>query len=415
MFQSFWGPRIYEDYDRFLVFIYITFFLVVFSFGYIWGISKRIQGFVQGYHDSKSKTLILVAVCIVLSNLFVILDLVTLVIGRGFSLSFASMGQNYNYFYENVANLQKGFSIDTVILFLSGFPRTVATVLGLYYFSFLSRRCKVLLISFFLSSLFTYGLILGNQKRIGDIAIYAVLISLIKILDLNRKQRKLAILSAFIIVMMFVIMASAMQYQRLSSRGIGLKSINYYMNWRTYFDTDHIIFTLFGERFGLGFSALISGYLSGGYYGLSLCLKMPFVWTFGIGSSYSLMLAAEKLFGISGILERSYLLRMEASTGWHGLAAWNTIFPWLASDFTFIGTVFVLSLIAALYAIVWKEILLYRNPLSVLMFCMLSMGLIFVPGNNQLLHGVDSFASTILVTLIWFLKHKAYNSPLARK
>ena len=43
------------------------------------------------------------------------------------------------------------------------------------------------------------------------------------------------------------------------------------------------------------------------------------------------------------------------------------------------------------------------------MFSMLTMGLVFIPANNQLLHGVDGFITTIVMSVLWITNHRKYN------
>ena len=213
----------------------------------------------------------------------------------------------------------------------------------------------------------------------------------------------------FIAIAVFVVFISLVQIQRISALGFSSLDINQKMNARTAYDFDHPFFKIFGKELGLGFANFITGYLSGGYYGLSLCMKLPFVWTYGVGSSYSLTLFFEKFAGADAIFDHTYLARMEAVYGWRALSDWNTIFPWLASDFTFVGALFLFIPVGYIYGLAWKEVVKYRNPISLLMFAMLTVCVIFIPANNQLLHPVDGFIATAIIFFVWKFQHKKYN------
>ena len=107
--------------------------------------------------------------------------------------------------------------------------------------------------------------------------------------------------------------------------------------------------------------------------------------------------------------ESTYIHRMEIEFGRAGLRSWNTAFPWIASDITFLGAILIFIPVAIIYAIAWREVILYKNKISLLMFCTITIGLVFLPANNQLLHGYDGFFATIFTFLFWIFNHKKYN------
>jgi hypothetical protein len=96
---------------------------------------------------------------------------------------------------------------------------------------------------------------------------------------------------------------------------------------------------------------------------------------------------------------------MEATTGWPALSRWHTIFPWLASDFTFTGALFIIFLLAFFYGRCWKDIVTNKNPISMIMFAWLTEGLIFVPANNQLVHGIDTVITSVFLITFWLLRN----------
>jgi len=165
---------------------------------------------------------------------------------------------------------------------------------------------------------------------------------------------------------------------------------------------------LLGDKIGIGVSAFTTGYLSGGYYGLSKCLTLPFKWTYGIGNSVAASSIVKFLFGID-LYEQTYIYRMEETFGIPGKSAWHTIFPWLASDISFFGIPLLFFLISYYYGKSWREILVYNNPISMLLFSLLSVLFVFVVANNQILHGYNYLFITLFVITIYVIKRKRYN------
>lgn len=407
---SIWGPRVYVEYNTFIVSIYMISFLVLFSIGYFWGMSVKTyptQIIKNGIEPKK--TVPYLKVCIIIALFIILFNFIVMLISGKISLSLSTIGQNYNNYYLDHNSGEKSSTIQSILFMLMGFPKFVTMVLGIYNFKDLSKSYRCSVITVFILSILTNTISIGNQKSLGDIVIYIMIICIIKMLDLSPIKRKKIITRVIWLGTLFSVCLSIIQYQRLVSDGTTIFNINERFTWRSSYNFEHIFFRIFGYKFGFGLAQFITGYLSGGYYGLSLCLQLPFVWTYGVGSSYSFMVYLDRFFGISSILDCTYLMRMERLTGWHGLVAWNTIFPWLASDLTFVGAIFIFIPIAYVYAVCWKEIVRYRNPVSILMFSMLTMGLIFIPANNQLLHGVDSFITTIVMSILWITSHKKYN------
>jgi hypothetical protein len=212
-----------------------------------------------------------------------------------------------------------------------------------------------------------------------------------------------------------IITLTFIQSQRYDLLGVTVENYGIRSGGQLYFDTDHFIFKILGNKLGLGFTVLLTGYLSSGYYGLSLCFKLPFEWTYGIGNSYFMSKLISLVFNTSEIYENTYLNRMSEEFGRDGLRTWNTVFPWLASDFTFLGTLLIFIFVGYFWQTAWLEIVKYRNPVSILLFSILSLGLVFVPANNQLFNSIDTFISTTSTILFWLIFHKKYNHKVLCK
>ncbi len=322
-------------------------------------------------------------------------------------LNVTSIGANYAASRENFNGNSYSFAI--LLRFVTSFFRNVSFILGLYYLPKLSYWFKGLWGLFLGTYVWIYVVGYGTQKALADILVYFILIAGIKMIDMSAKYRRVIIGSCVVCVIIALVVFTIMQSSRAAS--IGLTAENYVnrSDGLAYFDTEHIIFKIFGAEIGFGLALILTSYLSSGYYGLSLCLQLPFVWCYGVGNSYALSVFASRFLGCDNMYYQSYLYRMEEAFGRNGLRSWNTIFPWLASDLSFMGVVLLFFVLGYLYAYMWDEILKYRNPVSILLFANLCLAFVFLPANNQLFSGIDACMSTPFVILLWILAHRKFN------
>lgn len=123
-------------------------------------------------------------------------------------------------------------------------------------------------------------------------------------------------------------------------------------------------------------------YVSHGYSGLDASLSVPFVWTRGTGASPGLA----RIIGIVGVSDagESYPVRAEKATGWPALERWQTMYPWLASDTTFVGAVLLVGLLGFGVALSWRRALVDPSGLlAATWFGALVVITVYVPLNNQ--------------------------------
>lgn len=336
-----------------------------------------------------------------ISMLSLTVELAYLVSIGHISLSLSGLGDVYS------ARIEDSSSSVIVIRLLSSFFRMTANIVGIYRFRQLSKGLRFLVVAnisiYLLVFLFGYG----NQKGVSDIVIYIAVAVYVNMLrrGTNFGRKSIGIIAPLLLAMLLLF--SYMQYLRYTPRGIDASNYHLYSTGEFYFDTNHPIFRIFGPEIGFGMATILSGYLSQGYYGLSLCLQLPFEWTYGIGSSYAATKMLEKI-GFSGITNPSYLTRMTENFGRDGLRSWNTIFPWLASDYTWVGALVFFFFVGYLLARAWREVLVSDNIISYLMLVNLAILILFVPANNQLFHGYDSFISSWGVLILWVSSRAKY-------
>jgi len=146
----------------------------------------------------------------------------------------------------------------------------------------------------------------------------------------------------------------------------------------------------------------LSGYLTQGYYALYLSLQKPFVPMFGVGNSLFLQRQAARITDDPTILREAYPFRIEVD-GWDGLGLWATIYPWIASDVSFLGSLVVVFLIGRFFALAWLDTLGVSNPFAVVVFALFLAMLFYFPANNQMLQdgeGVTAFWTTFIAWLV---------------
>jgi hypothetical protein len=142
-------------------------------------------------------------------------------------------------------------------------------------------------------------------------------------------------------------------------------------------------------------------YLTQGYYALSLALHEPFVPMFGVGNSMFLYRQAARLTGDEDIMKKPYPVRIE-KYGWSAEGLWSSIYPWIASDVSFPGTILIVYLIGRLFALSWLDTLSGANPFAVVMFSQFLIMLFYFPANNQLLQSGEGFTAFWVTLILWW-------------
>ncbi|NLW13527.1 MAG: hypothetical protein GX037_03190 [Trueperella sp.] len=144
----------------------------------------------------------------------------------------------------------------------------------------------------------------------------------------------------------------------------------------------------------------LSNYLTQGYYGLYLSLEQPFVASYGIGHSAFLLRNVATLTGTPSLMDRPYPFRIEPY-GWHPFINWHTIYPWLASDVSFPGTIIIVFFIGRLAAAAWLDSIRGANPFALGALAQFVIMLFYFPANNQTLQTGEAWMSFWGLLLLW--------------
>ena len=144
----------------------------------------------------------------------------------------------------------------------------------------------------------------------------------------------------------------------------------------------------------------LAGYVTQGYYAVYLSLHEPFVPCYGVGNSVFVQRQVARITGNDTVLTCSYPVRIQRH-GWSAMGNWPTIYPWIASDVTFPGTVVIVFLVGWLSARVWLDVLGGQNPFAVALLGQLLLMLYFFPAHNRIMQSGEGVVALLVFLLAW--------------
>jgi hypothetical protein len=406
-----WGPIEYVGLTPWTLSGYILAFLVIFFLGYHRGIKGGSLFSTKSQRVPDARILRLIKLCIFTVFCYKLIEFINLALSGG--LSFSNVGQNYLNAYSDHVRGEGRFNVEILLRVIFQIPMYIALILGFWYFKKLSRFNKATLIGFILLTIVVNTIGQGKQKQLGDIIVFMLSIVLINsavihkeniIHHKNRSNKNIYIIIT--IVMVAFLSFTSILGSRSKAIGVDVTNIAERAHPLMQYKNDHPVFKLLGDDVGFG-TAMLSSYFSQGYLGLSLAFNEPFVWTYGVGNSYSTTVLLQKGLGLPLTPEDSYPYRVGAKNDW-GQTKWHTVFSWLASDFTFPGVLVFFYFLALIYGRCWKESVLYRNPVSILLFSLLNLAIIFIPANNQLLHSPEGVFAVFFIFMFWWLRRRRF-------
>ena len=278
--------------------------------------------------------------------------------------------------------------------------------IGVIYWEKLKKSYKIIFFIAVLVQLFSW-LGLGTQKGIGDLIIQIMLLFFIREIAFKHERKakinlKLVAIVSSIFVILFIGYLSYNQLSRATAYGFTMQTIVTMTNISNYveYDDNSILLAIIGKN-GTQFVQSFYSYITQGYCGLAYCLELPFKWTYGFGSSRALQSYAKQYLGITEIEENSYLVRNEQATGWLAGQYWSTVFPWLASDLTFPGVVVFMYFIGWFFAFTWAFYCRTKNIVALVMICQLTIFIIYIPANNQIVQARGSLWATVALIIIF--------------
>jgi hypothetical protein len=217
-----------------------------------------------------------------------------------------------------------------------------------------------------------------------------------------RFNPKIFIIFGFLIVA-FLAFFSASQIQRSGDAGVagafdsgnGIISAN----------RDHWVSTHLPEILVIIFES-ISRYVTQGYYALSLTFDLDSQTTYGFGNSMFLARNADLVTASNYFTTHSLPSLLEQSNGWSMTGLWHSIYPWLASDFGFVGTLVVIGILSYLMGLSWGLALVVPRPITIIMFYLLLIIFYYIPANNQILQSGETAVAFFLCLFAFIVSRK---------
>jgi len=247
-----------------------------------------------------------------------------------------------------------------------------------------------------------FFLSIGTLSGLGNLLIFATVAYLVT--KARSKQRRRRRWSTAAIVIAAIAFAGYMAYNQASRlHATGAKHT---------FEPNPVVARFVGENLASGVTVM-AFYPTHGYQGLAYNLQTPFRWTHGLGASRALD-SYWSQYGLGdSVAGKTYPARTEQRTGWPADTYWATIYPWLASDLTFPGTVLFMGFLGWWLASLWFEAVVKNDKLALLLLCQLAMLIVFVPANNQLGISRVSLVAVTSVLALYALKRLHRHLPMA--
>lgn len=260
----------------------------------------------------------------------------------------------------------------------------------------------------------------GTNKGIADVVVtlpwLVVLAAAIGTIRLRHMKLKMT-LASLVLIALFLYFFSEGQQQR---SGSGTEYSTFFTGIAVLqADSGNFISSLLPEELRVVYEAL-TRYVVHGYYALSLALQTDTPSTLGFGHSMFMARNADLVFGSDHFVAQSIPAILERDQGWGMFQLWHSIYPWLASDFGFGGTLIVIGLLAYLLGLSWGKSLTTASHRWVVLLYLLLVLFYYVPANNQIFQSGETYFAffMVLAMLIWAplqrpqsLRSKAKNLP----
>jgi hypothetical protein len=289
------------------------------------------------------------------------------------------------------------------------FPLTVV------YWSQLSIRLKVLCLVVIIFNLSLY-IATGTNKGFADIVITLPMLMFLSVSAgiLRLRFRRHTLVIAFVVLLAgFLQFFGIGQIQRIGgvgefgvfNTGLGLIEADS-ANAASQFLTDNL---------RIIFESLVR-YLTTGYYALSLGFSVEHASTFGLGHSMFTARNADAIFETSHFTWGSIPGLLELQSNFGMFTLWHSIYPWIASDVGFVGTLFVMGIFGYLLGLSWGYSLLTLSPKWVTLLYLLLILFFYIPANNQIFQSGETFMAFLLIltglAFSWSTRSTSLRKPI---
>lgn len=275
-----------------------------------------------------------------------------------------------------------------------------STFAGIYWKKKLPKQYICLIVINVILDLFYNLCFIGTQRSIVTIVVLGLTIfarnAIQKDLKIDKRKLRKIVLIAIVILAVFLNILSA-------RKTLWNESTRYIYANDNFILSHPLLFWCQTDKLRYDVCNLLS-YFTQGFYGLSLSFQVPFEWSFMLGSVRGLNSIISQIFPfVPDMVELTYPLRAGAEFGVNGLANWYSIFPWLASDITFIGALIYMSVVAWLFMRCWIQSVEYDNPIAFTLLVLLMIQYFFLIANNQLFVQRGESLATICLLVLYIV------------
>ena len=405
LFLYYFGPLRFERHNTLLVLFFVAAYQISLYFGFRVGISNikvRSRFKVKsGQFKTWQKTLALNSV-ILLNSFFAIMT-ISQKLG---SFSVGALIQSIIYGYNNAGDTYAQ-TLETSASFQGSWVTALNTLtspltflmipIGVYYFKKLNISTKIF---FAIAVILNLAMFFLTGTNIGIFRVFAVIIGSFLLKDRVRKKAKTGaqvatIALAVTLIVIFLVIFSNNVTSRMPNMGRFISGIP--------IDFQNILLQIFPQSMQAFFILFVS-YISQGYYGMSLAFDYPWESTFPFGSSMFLMSNSASLgFNPQAIFEQTYLYKMNWQ--WSSTINWHTAYTWIANDISFVGVIIFMLFLGILLGITFRKSRT-NDILSICLFPLLLMIVLFLPMNNNILSNPLTFMPTATYVILFFLLNK---------
>ncbi len=394
-----WGPWLWQVDNPLLFYGYLTIAHLSLGLGYITGIQSPGRPVYSGPHFS---VLLNIGIVITLIIFLPSLKFRTGTWLPNFNVALSAPGEAY--LSSAAARYTSGVTpfIEYVRFFL-GPILALPIPIGVYYFSTISAKQRIGLIASVISIVIMF-IAMGTNKAIADTLAMIVMVLVAgwasKRIKINIRIISTSLITVgFCAIIFFNFFASGML-----SRGGGAVPTGNIPAIEAKADFDSPLIRNLDPVDQVGVLGL-SLYLSGGYQALAIALEEPWVPCFGVGNSMFMTRQCDRLLG-TDIAARTYPERIYRKSGFDTRTFFISIYPWLASDVSFFGSIFIIFFIGLMYGKVWMDTLVGINPFSIVLFGMLTIMFFYFPATNQMLQDGEGVSAFIVIFWLWLSSRK---------
>lgn len=320
----------------------------------------------------------------------------------------SNMGDSYNSFQDNINVTSAGIvggSVITLFNYVWDIWGFSTLIFGVLYFKKLRFHQKWIATACIFLEIIAY-LARGTNIGVFRIVLIFLVFYYIKYMKSekertkknNGRKTKLIILSVIAVVIIVQLFDKIMK----SRGGIAYWQMSWYNIGGIHINRDSVFFKILPSGFHQLLVSL-SGYLSQGYYGMSLTMRVPWKPMWGIGYS----MALQNLLGnfIPSISDASYQTRIE-QYGWDSYTQWHSMYSWFANDLSYFGVIFVMFLFGYVFHKALSDSLELNNPYAKVMLYYMFLMAVFLPCNNQIAQTTYILFSFFYVFVKWQLSKR---------